>query len=238
MSIRERVQQLGLGTYIELYQLDLTRYNLGHYYFVTGDEGDVVHSVTFDGQVYTPMTIEGTGWGVSGQEKNIRPKLRIANVSGLFTPLVLQNNDLSGCLVTRIRTFSVYLDDGDDPDPSAMLPIEVYRLNRKTQHTPQMIQWELVNPLDQEAAELPNRMVVRDYCDLSYRVWNPATASFDYALATCPYNGTTYLDEGDEVVSASADRCGRRMGSCEARFGVGALLPFGGFPGVAKFKNR
>jgi len=48
---------------------------------------------------------------------------------------------------------------------------------------------------------------------------------------------TTWIDTNDQpVYSASSDQCGKRLTSCEARFGTNKTLPFGGFPGVGQFQ--
>jgi lambda family phage minor tail protein L len=50
--------------------------------------------------------------------------------------------------------------------------------------------------------------------------------------SACSYTGTTYFDANDTpVATAGQDVCGKRLSSCQARFGT-QPLPFGGFPGV------
>jgi lambda family phage minor tail protein L len=54
-----------------------------------------------------------------------------------------------------------------------------------------------------------------------------------YRSAECSYTGTNYFNANDEVVTTSGqDVCGKRLSSCQVRFGQTAALPFGSFPGV------
>lgn len=236
-KISEHIQKSHLGSLIELFQIDLTIFNEGILYLVPGDELSTVHAVTFDGQVYSPHPIKAEGFELSGQGPLPRPSFAVSNVKNLFTSLVLTHQDLLGATITRIRTYDKFLDNGADPDPTAILPLDVYTLNKKTKHNREEIHWELAAAMDQAGTLLPGRQVVRDFCDQEYRTWVTGT-TFDYSTATCPYTGTTYLDEQDQATTAANDRCGKRLGSCKARFGATNELPFRGFPGVARLKIR
>jgi len=49
----------------------------------------------------------------------------------------------------------------------------------------------------------------------------------------CHYDGSDYYDANDDSVTDLADDvCGKRLTSCQLRFGDGSRLPFGGFPGL------
>ena len=72
---------------------------------------------------------------------------------------------------------------------------------------------------DLEGVSLPRRQIVQNVCPWQYRG------------AECGYTGTAYFNANDETVSSRAqDACGKRLVSCQKRFGVNAELPFGGFP--------
>lgn len=237
-KITEHIQKQNMGALIELFQLDCTMFGDQIYYLVSGDFGSTAHQVTFGGIKYYPHPIKADGFELAGQGTLPKPNFVVANVGNIFTSMVLANRGLIGAELTRIRTFSKFLDNGADPDPTATLASDVYRLTRKVKHTRKEIQWELSAAMDQAGSELPGRIVARDYCDHVYRSWNTAAGAFDYSGCTCPYVGGSYFDEYDNPTTADKDVCGKRLSSCKLRFGATAELPFRGFPGVATVKVR
>lgn len=71
-------------------------------------------------------------------------------------------------------------------------------------------------------------------------------AAFGDTFCVATKSGTTasgtvfvsqFYDENDNPVAASgSDVCGKRLSSCQARFGKNNTLPFGGFPGIGAYK--
>jgi lambda family phage minor tail protein L len=232
--IVEHIQRHSLGAEVTLYVMDLSLYGLPIQRLVGGDEGVAVHDVVFDGDTYSGWPVKTEGWQASAEGVTPRPTFTVANVSGLFTPLIAANNDLKGCQITRIRTYDRYLDGGADPDPSQVLPLDVYIINRMTMLSDTEVSWELMSYLDQQDVMLPGRQALRDYCGHTYRRY--VSGAFDYTNVSCPYTGTTYKDDQDVTTTNANDRCGRRLTSCRARFGANAELPFRGFPGLARFR--
>ena len=54
-----------------------------------------------------------------------------------------------------------------------------------------------------------------------------------YRSSECGYTGTNYFDANNNAVgSASLDVCGKRLSSCQVRFGTNAELPYGSYPGI------
>ena len=68
--------------------------------------------------------------------------------------------------------------------------------------------------------KLPAREIIQNTC-----LWK-------YKGGECGYTGTNYFDTNDQTTTAAKDICGKRLNSCEIRFGSTATLPYGGFPGV------
>lgn len=238
-AITEHVQRLGLGKEIHLYEIDLSLFGEQNLYLTPGDENSTVHGVTFDGQLYSPYPIIASGFDVTVDGPLPRPTFTVANTNGILTALVLNNDDLVGATLTRRVTFAKFLDDGSDPDPTAILTEDVYIVRRKIGDTPQRgtIGWELGAAIDLVDTYLPNRIAQRDFCDHTYRVWDGA--AFDYTNATCPYTGTVYRNAADAPCAAADDVCSKRLtGGCKARFGANAELPFRGFPGIARYRVR
>lgn len=235
MTIREHVQRFDLGDEITLYTLDLTAFGLGIVRIapVTEAGGGVV---LFGSEAYAPHPVRAEGFELTTAGSLPRPTFSISNLDNSFTALVEQNNDLHGGVLTRIRTYGRYLDNGDEPDGAATLPLDIYTLSQKTEHTMERISWSCVAAMDQEGVEIPGRTIVRDYCDHETRRWTGS--AFDYTNVTCPYVGAAKDENGvacanaDEVFSKRLKTC------CQARFGDTAVLPGRFFPGVARIRLR
>lgn len=234
MTIFGHIQQADLGGDVTLYQLDLTMFGQGIIRIAPGTEG--ASAVSFGGEVYAPLPVEAKGFAVSASGPLPRPTITVANLDNAFTALVSQNDDLLGAILTRIRTYTRYLDGQPDADGGAHLPLDVYELASKRVHTAEKISWQCKALMDQDGKALPGRIVTRDYCDHTYRQPDGA-GGFIYEGATCPYGGTAYFDKDDQPSSAANDQCSKRLTGCRARFG-NAPLPFRGFPGVARLRVR
>lgn len=235
MTTIEQVAQSAVAdALLELYDLDLSTLD-GPTLRFTPNVTESQASVRWRGNVYTAIPIQSEGWETPGQGTLPTPVLRLSNALPLVSALIIQYGDLMGCRVTRWRTFRRFLDDGEDSDENAYLPLDIYRIERKRMHTKNMVEWELSASLDQAGKQLPGRQAVRDYCPWRYRYWDGS--AFDYTDVTCPYTGTTYANEyGQVVTQPSQDRCGKRLTDCVTRFGQ-ATLPFGGFPAIAKTRT-
>ena len=105
--------------------------------------------------------------------------------------------ELIGAKITRIRTFAKYLDeenfiafpshvtkgdiipaqphdeadvpDGFDPDPNAEFPRDIFYIDRKSQDTKQVLEFELSSAIDIENVKIPYRRVVQGSCQWQYR---------------------------------------------------------------------
>lgn len=236
MTIAAHIQGADLGTRVVLFELDLTVFDLGIIRLAPGTIGST--SVGFGGETYAPHPLRAEGFDLISNGPLPRPTFEVANLDNSFTALVEQNDDLQGGILRRIRTYGRYLDDGAEPDGDVHLPLDVYQLSQKTRHTQEVIGWTCSALMDQEGVLLPARQIIRDYCDHPYRRWDAVTGAFDYTHVTCPYTGTSYFDEDDNVVGASLDSCSKRLTGCRLRFGANGVLPTRAFPGVARLKAR
>jgi lambda family phage minor tail protein L len=191
--------------------------------------------ITFGGVYYTPVDVEFSGFETSGTGGLPTPHMKLSNSNGVFQAMVNTYGDLVGCVLQRVRTFRQFLDGEPQADPSAYYGPETFRIDRKVSENPVFIEWELAASFDQEGKMLPGRTVVRDTCLWRYRYWNSTTHAWDYSKAQCPYTGSNYYDEmGNLKTDPTQDVCGRRLSDCKVRFGANNVLPFGGFPGVAR----
>lgn len=227
-------QHAALGDVVTLFILDATVFGAPLLRFTPGTKDNA--PVSFQGNVYTPVPVEATGFEWNGQSAPPRPQLRVANINHLLTGLVAEHEDLVGALVTRIRTLAKYLDGSPNADGVYWEP-EIYSIERKTLQTNIHIEWELSSVLDQEGIMLPRRQVLRDTCTHRYRVWVGGGSGFDYSTATCPYTGSESFDELNQPTTPDKDRCSRQLSGCRARFGQNAVLPTRAFPGAARVRS-
>jgi lambda family phage minor tail protein L len=230
-------QSLTPGDYIELYELDTTPQTLINgvagagvqYRWTPGLIGNT--PISFGGVIYEPFPVQMTKLTTTGQGKPPTPVLNVSAVGGLIIGLVIANSDLVGCQISRIRTFSKYLDGQPQADPTAFAGPDIFDIDQKTQHDKNLIQFTLSVPFDQLGKKFPARQVLRDACTRSYRFYNSATSAF--VQGTCPYVGTSYFDASDNPQTNPAlDSCSKRLTGCSLRFSPNPL-PTYAFPGAA-----
>jgi lambda family phage minor tail protein L len=96
---------------------------------------------------------------------------------------------------------------------------DIYYVDRKSRETRDVVEFGLAASFDLEGVTLPRRQIVQNVCPWRYRG------------SECGYTGSNYFNANDQsVVSSIQDICGKRLASCQVRFGQNAELPFGGFP--------
>jgi len=229
------LQSIAPSAIIELFELQLNTAIQGSstiYRFhagtnATGTNGNVVWA----GNTYQAFPIEAEGFEYSGNGQLPRPKIRVSNILGTITAIIL-TTPLEGAKVTRIRTMARYLDAVNfsggtnpygTPDPTAEFPREVYYIDRKSAETRDVVEFELAAAFDLVGVRAPKRQCISNICQWVYR------------SAECSYTGTSYFTENDVATTVSNDVCGKRLSSCKARFGSTAQLPFGSYPGVGTY---
>ena len=233
-AFETHIQRSSLGAKIHLFEIDCTAIG-GTIYRITpmSSEG-AAGVVTWNAQDYSPFPVEASGFEWSSSGTLPQPTMRIANVLQTFAGDVISLSDFVGAKVTRRVTFARFLDDGEEPDPDACFPPEVYYIERKVAQTPLYIEWKLSSIIDQEGVYLPGRIVLKNGCSHRYRRFSVATGTFDYTNATCPYSGTSYFDRNNNPTDqAGLDYCSKNFAGCKARYGASAK-PFRGFPGVGE----
>ena len=230
-AIHAEIQKLAPSAVIELFVLDLSLFGQGMIYFHAGTNA-LQQRVVWKGNAYDAFPIQVEGFEFNGNGQIPRPKLKVANITGAITALVLTYQDLVGAKITRKRTLAKYLDAVNFPggvnptaDPSAEFADDIYYIDRKSRETRDVIEFELAASFDLEGVNLPRRQIVQNVCPWRYR------------SSECGYTGTHYFDANDQRVTAnSQDICGKRLSSCQVRFGQASELPFGGFPAAGLFR--
>ena len=225
-------KKLNPSAMVELYKLDASFAGGSTLAFTT--ETSAGEFVSFGSEQYLALPVRVSGMSISGTGTIQTPTMTISNTDGLIQEFINTWGDLDGCRLTRWRTYAKFLDDGEAPDPSVFYGPDVYQIDRKSSDTPEEISWELSVMIDKQGVYI-GRTVIRDTCMSRYRYFNPNTGQFEYAKAECPYAGARYFNKSNvEVFTASEDSPARNVGCCTARFGEGAELPFGGFPGILR----
>ena len=230
-AIHAEIQKLAPSAVIELFVLDLSLFSQGLVYF-HAETNSLQQRLTWQGKTYEAFPIQVEGFEFNGNGQIPRPKLKVANVTGAITAMVLIYQDLLGAKITRKRTLAKYLDAVNFPggvnhtaDPTAEFADDIYYIDRKSRETRDVIEFELAASFDLEGVNLPRRQIVQNVCPWRYR------------SSECGYTGTSYFDANDRsVASSTQDICGKRLSSCQARFGQNAELPFGGFPAAGLFR--
>lgn len=108
-SIASEIQKLAPSAIIELFEFDATSIGGSVYRFHAG-KNKITTDIVWAGNTYSAFPIEASGFEWNGKGQLPRPTLRVANVLGTMSSLILAFDDLVGCKVTRIRTLAKYLD--------------------------------------------------------------------------------------------------------------------------------
>lgn len=246
--MRRELEGFAVDEVVELFTVDARMIGGDVYRFaptpVLGADSAQIQPV-FGGQTYAVIPFQSEGWDWSAGGTLPQPTVRFlmaredgnqTSVAAYLMSMVEAFDDLLGAQVHRVQTLRKFLDDGSEPNPQAHMGLEIYTVARKTNQTPDMIEFQLQSALDLEDVFLPRRQVL-NFCQWSYRRALP-DGSFDYSRATCPYVGGVFFDQnGNRVWTSGQDKCGRQLSDCKLRFGQHGKLPYGGFPGAGKLKG-
>jgi lambda family phage minor tail protein L len=216
---------------IAVYKLDTTM--LGGPVFYLASAGDFAQGIVWGGIPYQELPMEMAGFDYTTRGTLPQPTVTFSNIFGAGNTLLDTYKGLIGALVTRTVTLTRFLDSGTTPDPNAFISMDVYVVSQKLSHTAVSIAFKLTSRLDQEGSKIPRRLILRDICTHSYRVWDGAAGDFSYANATCPYAGANAFNARDQAVTPSQDNCSRSISGCTARYGT-LPLPARFFPGVGR----
>lgn len=226
----QRIQESNVGVIVELFEIDLTAFG-GTFFRWTPSTDANQQPIKWRGNEYLPAPIMATGYEMNSKGQFPRPKLQVANVLQLAESAVNQYGELLGAIVTRWRVFAVNLDTGTEPDWNAHFPVDIYAIDRRSNHNSIYIEWELASILDQQGKKLPGRQVLRS-CSHSYRTWDAVAGKFIYG--SCPYSQAASFDINGNTTTSDKDVCSKHFGTgCKTRFGTDEL-PFMGFLGIAK----
>jgi len=225
--ISSDVQKLNPGSLVELFELDATAIGGDVLRWHSG-VNELGNDVVWKTLTYSRFPVQASGFERSGKGTLPRPKITVANISGLIGAMARGLDDLMGAKVTRRRTFLKYLDAVNftgginaQADPNVAFPDEIWFVDRKSAENGVFIEFELSAAFDVRGVKLPRRQAIQNVCPWVYR------------SAECSYTGGAVATKNDVATGVLAlDVCGKRLVSCKLRFGENNPLPFGGFPGT------
>jgi lambda family phage minor tail protein L len=218
---------------VTLWQLDTRTLGGPVFYFTSAQDFET--EIVWGGQSYTALPMEATGFEMTTRGAIPQPTVSISNLYGAGNLLLDSYKGLVGAELVRILTLRRFLDDGETPDPAAYITRDKFVVAQKTSHNAVVIAFKLASRIDVEGTQLPRRQILRDVCTHTYRAFDPATGSFDYSRASCPYVGAADFDTANKPTDDANDQCSRNLGGCQLRF-PGQVLPARFFPGVGKVK--
>jgi lambda family phage minor tail protein L len=222
MTVEAQLQTLTPGGLITLFQLDTTVIGYGTVdYFFSGTDANRM-PIVFQGQTYDPWPLEATGFEFNGQGTLPQPQFTVSNIGGIISATMLATQDLVGAKVTRIRTWQQFLDNQPTADPTQMLVPDVFYVNRKVSETGTQVVFELTTAFDTVGLQLPARQILQNSCP-----WIYLSPQCTWVNTNGPW--FNIADAPQETIGA--DMCGKRLSSCQARFGTVVTLPYGAFPG-------
>lgn len=218
------------GALVELYEVDASAIGGLSYFFHNGLNG-LRQPIVWQGQEYTPMPLQASGFDTMGDAAPGRPRLTLSLVDQSVGILARNLGNLEGAKVLRHRTYERYLDAvnfaGGNPNanPSIEFPLDVYWVDRKASENKHMIEFELVAPIDLEGVRLPRRQVIANICPWVYKG------------AECGYISG---GGGSGFPDFDSTKCDKGLGTpngCKAHFGANAELPYGGFPTCGRVRS-
>ena len=224
IDLRKVVQ----GAEVELWEIDLTKMGGDRYWFCN-EVNEQGQSITWQGRLYQAYPCQGDGFDWSGQGPSNRPKLVLANLTGLVTGLCEDYEELAGALVTRRLVEAKYLDavnftnGNPHADPTKEMMVARYFIERLTDLSQDASVFELCLPSETDGLLIPARVALTNSCAWVYRD------------ANCGYTGPVVADAKDQpTTDPKKDGCAKRVGSCKLRQGENSPLTFGGFPTANK----
>lgn len=160
MTIETQLAKPAVPALVELFILDMTRFNEGYLRFTPHTQGGTAN-VVFGGHTYFPMPIHSEGWaaGIGGAPP--RPVLKVSNITRFIQPYLIQYNDLVGVPLTRKLTLDIFLAGGATPDPTQVLAEQRFVIQQKRRLNKLEVEFILSSLLDAPNFKLPKGVVLR-----------------------------------------------------------------------------
>tara|TARA_R100000231_G_scaffold10742_2_gene13008 strand:+ start:720 stop:1301 length:582 start_codon:yes stop_codon:yes gene_type:complete len=173
------IQKVNPSAIIELFSLQLDSNLHGAntvYRFHAGSNLNANGKIVWAGDEYLRFPIQATGFAYKRGQLP-RPLLSVSNMGTPSMSAILltvnqttTGNDLTGAVVTRIRTMAKFLDATNfsgsvnpfgTPDPTAEFRREIFVIDRKSTENRSVIEFELAAALDMAGIRSPKRQCTR-----------------------------------------------------------------------------
>ncbi len=260
--LAEELLRLAPTAVIDLFEVYLTpaindgpeivlRYHAG--------KNGLTEDIKFGTETYPAVPVEVDGFEFSARGTLPRPTLKVANVNNAITLLMLTYNPL-GAKVQRIRTFAKFIDTtnfnqpvpfavesdiadaltteggnslimqtpNDTADPNAKI-VETWYIDRVSGENQQFVEFELAPKIDLINVSLPRR-TIEEFCPWKYK-----GKECGYVGDNCFTVNDAFIPNDQKIIEngeVTNDICGKRLSSCQKRFGTENDLPYGGFYGA------
>ncbi|MFK4001699.1 phage minor tail protein L [Psychrobacter namhaensis] len=202
------------------------------------EDYSVKRDLIWQGQTYTPVSIQTDGLEMRGDGTPSAPSLVIGNsidgVNGAVTALCAFYSDFVGAQLRVIHVLAKHLDAANfaagNPTADAQQYTDQYwTVNQKTHESlseqDSSVAFELSTPLTAQRKMIPSRTITK-YCDWAVKG--------KYRGESCGYTGTAmFKEDGTPTDDPALDKCGGCLNDCKIRFGEHGPLPFGGFPAAS-----
>ena len=177
-------QSINPGSVIEMFELttDLALHGSATTYRFHDGSNPIAYgnnnshgNIVWAGNTYIAVPLEADGFKYANGQLP-RPTLTISNVTNLITAILLNvnvvtpGNDLTGAVLTRVRTLARFLDAVNftgntnpygTPDPTAEYAKEIYKIDRKSSENREVVQFELAAVFDLAGVRAPKRQCTR-----------------------------------------------------------------------------
>lgn len=193
------LQAIAPSSIIELFELQLVATLHGSsdvWRFHAGSNLNANGAITWAGNSYLRYPVEAEDFEYSGQGTLPQPRIRVSNIMGTITALLLTanattpGNDLIGAKLTRIRTLAQYIDAVNfpgsvnpygTPDSTAEFPREIYFVSQKSAETRDVVEFTLSAAFDLQGVRAPKRQCISNVCQWVYKStecsWSPMTST-------------------------------------------------------------
>ena len=180
-AVFSNLQSINPSAIIELFTLQLSTSLHGSndiFRFHAGSSLNANGQIVWDGDSYLRFPIQVSGFAFKKGQLP-RPKMTVSNAgvipgSGIISAILLSvnetttGNDLTGAVVTRIRTLAKFIDavnfadnTNATADPNAEFPQEIYSIDRKASENREVVEFELAAPTDLAGVRIPGRQATR-----------------------------------------------------------------------------
>ncbi len=180
-AVFSNLQSINPSAIIELFTLQLSTSLHGSndiFRFHAGSSLNANGEIVWKGDSYLRFPIQVTGFAFQKGQLP-RPKMTVSNAgiipgTGIISAILLSvnetttGNDLTGAVVTRIRTLAKFIDavnfadnTNATADPNAEFPQEIYSIDRKASENREVVEFELAAPTDLAGVRIPGRQATR-----------------------------------------------------------------------------